>query len=296
MNGNNEPSERCGETGRLLDSYLGNELPEEQAREVHNHLEGCARCSLLASNIQRIRESLKRSVERETAPPHLREAIVHRIAGEAARPKILQFHVLPRWSYAVAAALLVLVLGWGVLRLTTPDPSPDRGTLAELSQTEGILKIGMGDHIFCAVRHHNDERAQDVEQMVKGLGPTYAGLLPVMRENLHDFNVVVAHTCSFEGRRFIHLILRRDGRIVSLAITRKQRESFRAAGSHPAAEVSGIPLFQARLQELQEYQVTGFETDRFLAFLVSDLDGASNLRIASSIAPDVGRFLSGIPG
>jgi hypothetical protein len=76
--------------------------------------------------------------------------------------------------------------------------------------------------------------------------------------------------------------------LLSLLITRKEAgESFR--GQTIADRSSGVPVYQAAAQK---YDVAGFETDQFLAYIVSDLGVRQNLKIANSLAPSVQHFLA----
>jgi hypothetical protein len=43
-------------------------------------------------------------------------------------------------------------------------------------------------------------------------------------------------------------------------------------------------------------EIDGFETNRFLAFVVSNLDRDSNVQVASNLAPSVYQFLRHVEG
>jgi len=101
------------------------------------------------------------------------------------------------------------------------------------------------------------------------------------------YRAIMAHHCGYAGRRYVHLTLARDGRLVSLVIARKQPgESL--AGLGESARPAGVPVYQA---SAQRYEVAAFETGDFLAFVVSDLKSGLNLQIATAIAPAVHDFL-----
>jgi hypothetical protein len=63
-------------------------------------------------------------------------------------------------------------------------------------------------------------------------------------------------------------------------------------GLRPTMEPSGVSVYQ---YPAERYEVAGFETDRFLAFVVSDLGGKTNLQMAVNMAPGVHAFLSHLP-
>jgi hypothetical protein len=51
---------------------------------------------------------------------------------------------------------------------------------------------------------------------------------------------------------------------------------------------SGVPLYRAYEGQLQ---IAGFETNRYLAYVVSNLDRDGSLKVASDPAPPVYEFL-----
>ena len=52
---------------------------------------------------------------------------------------------------------------------------------------------------------------------------------------------------------------------------------------------SGVPVYRT---SSESYQVAGFESENYLAFVVSDLRGEMNLQIAAALAPGVRQLLS----
>jgi len=73
-------------------------------------------------------------------------------------------------------------------------------------------------------------------------------------------------------------------------ITRKKSgESFPNFKLAPALEAAGVPVYRGGVEQ---FQVAAFETQTFLAFLISDLPSENNLQLAAALAPDVHGFLS----
>jgi hypothetical protein len=82
--------------------------------------------------------------------------------------------------------------------------------------------------------------------------------------------------------------------ILSLVITEKTKgETFARPGNRAAEEASGIPIYQDNQEHLE---IDGFETNRFLAFVVSNLDRDSNMTAAANLAPSVYQFLRQVEG
>ncbi len=62
--------------------------------------------------------------------------------------------------------------------------------------------------------------------------------------------------------------------------------------ANPGQEGS-VPVYEAGVKR---FQVAGFESQGYLAFIVSDLDRKNNLQIAENLAPLVAGFLNSISG
>ena len=151
-----------------------------------------------------------------------------------------------------------------------------------------VLKAGLGDHIHCAVFRKYPKNPQPVEQMETELGPEYKGLLPVVRAALPEgHRIVMAHQCTYLGRKFVHFAMEKDGALLSLVVARKQ-DGETLAGLSAASQASGVALFQSAADR---YQVAGFEAGNFLAYVVSDWNGKANLQVANALAPAVHEFL-----
>src|SRR4029079_5032015 len=137
-----------------------------------------------------------------------------------------------------------------------------------------VLKVGLVDHIHCSIFRRYPKDPPPVERMEADLGPSYKGLLPVVRAAVPDgYRVVMAHQCGYAGRKFIHLTFEKDGDLLSLVVARrKDGESLTALV--PSLETSsGVPLYQSAADR---YQVAGFEAGDFLAYVVSDLKSKTN--------------------
>ena len=129
--------------------------------------------------------------------------------------------------------------------------------------------------------------------MAQKLGPPYQDLVPLVKARVpEEYRIILAHQCGFQGRRFVHLTLSNGSSLLSLVITRKQPgESMEALTISDHA--AGVAVHEAAAEN---YDVAGFETDQFLAFVVSDLGARQNLRIAYALAPSVHQFLAGVRG
>ena len=128
--------------------------------------------------------------------------------------------------------------------------------------------------------------------MEADLGPSYKGLLPVVRAVVPEgYRVVMAHQCGYGNRKFIHVTFKKDGELLSLVVARREGgESLGALA--PTLLSSGVRVYQSAADR---YQVAGFEAGDFLAYVISDLNSNANLQITAKLAPSVSEFLLKTP-
>jgi len=100
-----------------------------------------------------------------------------------------------------------------------------------------------------------------------------------------EFKLVLGHRCTANNRRYVHLILTgKNGVLLSIVMTEKNNESFSQSDAVAVMRASGIPIYRGRQGVLE---IAGFESDKYLAYVVSNLDRAANLNVASVMAPIV---------
>ena len=282
MNVLNFNPKHCERIRSQLDAYLSDELLVETTSEVLNHLETCEDCSRELDSRTRVREALRRAVAKQSCPEGLREAVHERL--RAAQSGYFMGLRITSWAVAVAALALVMFAGaasqqWLRVR---------RGR----QLVSSVLALGVSDHLQCAIKGHNyPEVANPPDQLRAKLGPEYAGLLQVVGARLPGFQVLEAHICSVPGspRKYVHFITRGRGTILSVILTKRERESL-PAGRFLVAETSGgINLYKAHMDEMD---VAGFESKDYFGFAVSDLGQNEVLQIATRLAPAVRNALA----
>ena len=104
-----------------------------------------------------------------------------------------------------------------------------------------------------------------------------------------EYTVAVGHRCHYQGREFIHLIMRNQNDVVSLVITRRNGDAFPTDGVAAIAQAAGGPIYHA---SWANQRVAGLETRNHLVFVISNDTSDANLQIAASLAPSVRAFLA----
>jgi anti-sigma factor (TIGR02949 family) len=264
----------CEKARGHLDSYLSRELPEDTSREVQRHLESCPSCAAELDTRARVRAQLQAAVRATPVPIGLDAKVRRAVRGEVSRPRT------GLWAVAAAAAVILCVVLVGLLR---ERANPERAILRKTSgRLAAVLNVGLRDHLHCAVFRKYSKQPIAASQMAADLGPGFAGLLPLVQAKLpRDFRVIQGHHCTAGGRQYMHLIISGGaggGKIVSLVLTRRQ-----------PGESLGGGIYQAGVDR---FQVVGFESHDYLAYVISDMDANQNLQLAASLAPTLRQYLA----
>jgi anti-sigma factor (TIGR02949 family) len=263
----------CESVRGYLDSFLSRELPQETMGDVQRHLDGCPACTAELEVRTRIRAQLQTAV-RATPVPTALDAKVRRAVRGDVRPRT------GLWAVAAAAGVILCVILVGVLR---DQANPQKAILRKTSgRLAALFKVGLRDHLQCAVFRKYSKQPLAAAQMAADLGPGFADLLPLVQAKLPgDFRVIQAHRCEAGGRQYTHLIIfspAGGGKIVSLVLTRRQ-----------SGESLGGGIYQAGVDR---FQVVGFQSRDYLAYVISDLDPQQNLQLAANLAPMLRIYLA----
>jgi len=287
----------CKRIRTQLDHYLSNELSVETNHEVMKHLEGCAACSDELGARMRVRNLLRRAIASERTSPALRQRVESRIRESESAFAILRFS--PRWALAAAAAAVVILgsvvaVRWRNNRLYDNPEAQAAYIRAVASHLSPVVRVGLADHLHCAVFRRFPQEYPAEAVAAQQLGPQFVQLVSMVKERMPgEYRVLMAHRCSYAGRHYVHFVLKSDSSLLSLVITEKQRgESFSEMHTSSGPEAR-VPIYEAGLKR---FQVAGFESQAYLAFVVSDLNQQSNLELAESLAPVVSRFLDSLNG
>jgi anti-sigma factor (TIGR02949 family) len=263
----------CEKVRGHLDAYLSGELPEETRREVERHLQICPQCAAELETRARIRTQLQTAVRASPMPVDLEAKVRRAVRRSVNAPR-------PRTGlWAVAAAVLVIVCVALVNRLRL-ESDPEEAILRKTSgRLAAVLNVGLRDHLHCAIFRKYSKQPETAREMAADLGPGFADLAPLIQAKLTgDFRIIQAHRCDAGGRQYTHFIITGGGKIASLVLTRGQPGERLIGGIHQ----TGVDRFQ----------VVGFESPDYLAYVISDLDAQQNLQLAANLAPTLREFLA----
>jgi hypothetical protein len=285
MNRSQLDEQNEGHVPDYLDSYVDNQLAPETHAEVSKHLTVCSSCSEELNAKVALKGRLRTAVQSIAAPPELRSRIQQNLRANAEQGGS---HWL-RGLTAIAAAIIICVASvisyeLGHLRLTS---NSQESYISSISQQVGsIMRIGLGDHVHCAVFRRFPKNPPSLQQMTQDMGPQYSDLISLVNNNVpKNFRVVMAHQCRYHGRRFVHVTATDGARLMSLVIARKSgSESFTNESLRPLLSDSGLPIYRS---SVQRFEIDGFETREHLVYVVSDLNRTQSLEVMTALASGV---------
>ena len=275
----------CQKVLARLDSYIDNELLTESSLELMEHFQRCTACTRESQERRNVRARLQTAVREVKVPQGLEDRVRDRLR-ETREPRPKRFLLM-----SIAATLAVCFGSWvayqlGALRLTTA--SQESYVAAISGQVASIIRVGLGDHLHCALLRQRGRRSED---RVDKLPMEFKELIPIVHQHLPaDLPLVLAHECRYHGRNFVHLTFQNGRTLLSLVIAKKQDgESLDGAHLPRALSQAGIPMYTAGARG---FEVAAFESRGFLVYTVSDLSQTDNLGVLAALAPSLQNFLN----
>lgn len=289
----------CRDFREIADSYLSNELLVETNHEVLRHLENCADCRRELASRRNLREKLREAVKR--APQsRINPAFAFKLKTGLRENA---FRLEKTWSFigaktilAGAVAILVLSLALGLIwRKPAPEIAnvkPDNTSVTLPRETFDIRqadfaevrKDAVDDHKNCALTYKLKERPISLDEAAITYGAANKDfdttVIKTLREVFGDkVKLVKAHNCLINGRRFAHVIVEFQNKIVSVLMT----------GRENGDELSDSDAISC--QSSDSLQIACLESGKFSIFVVSDLPETDNLFIARTIAPSLKKHI-----
>lgn len=303
-------SMKCQEFKKVMDSFLSDELLVETNHDVLRHLESCPACRLEIAALRDFRAQVRAAAARSDEfrlNPVFSTKLRTGLKNTALRPsffeRIKHGSVAGKWAVAIAFTCLVLIVaGAGILVFDLGrsnrdesagnierrqlNPSTENATAQAIRASwNEMAHEAVGDHRNCALEFHLlekpislDDAARDYGAFNKGLGQVVISAINnyPAKEPVDGAELVEAHSCVFAGKRFAHLVLKANGKVVSVLVT---------ASELPAGDK------EIDEQQVDGMSVAGFRTYEHAVFVVSDLPENRNTSIANSIADAIRKHL-----
>lgn len=296
----------CREFRRMIDSYLSDELLVETNHDVLRHLENCGDCRSFLADCRGLRNRVRDAV---MAMPELKAepAFVTRLSVElkkaALRPSFWKSFSARPHIPAIGFACTILVILGAFLLLRSPlepvtaNANNQNDTLIEANKARLVeaVKVGwkeltehaVGDHKNCAVKFNLAENPVSLDDAAKKFGAAnkdidktiFAAAKDVFADQAQSrIKFLEAHSCIYNGRRFAHIVLQRQGKLISVLV----------ADTDLPATADG-PVNQ---QFDGTLNASGFQLEHHAVFVVSEMDAADNTLLARAILPAMRRHIA----
>ena len=270
---------QCREFREISEAYLSDQLLVETNLQVFGHMENCPKCREEFAGRRELRRKLRSAVKNASEfqidpifSKRLTADIKEKALYESAWRK---FFFAPKLLIPVMASLLVAA-ALGFVFLSSPS-KPTENLQAQRSITQGLIEISVkaaGDHEDCAL-----EKLQKWEAMSKGdyaEKAVYAEKVvkPLQANSPEQIEMLHAHDCIFEGKRFTHVILRKGTHIVSVFFDK----------SDAMPEADNLTNASIISEKENGFQVASFQKNSQAVFVVSDMSETENLNVARTLS------------
>jgi hypothetical protein len=224
-------------------------------------------------------DRLRDAFDSEALPPGLDTRVRANVFARRARWGL--------WAAAVAAA----AAGFFGYLYVSKMIEVNRILAAAEPGLASILRVGLRDHVYCAVMRKYKTAPPPVARLAEDLPVEMRGLAAVVQRNVPaQFAMHVAHVCKFKGRSYVHLAMHDGTRLISVMLTRREGgEALTRADLLTMTSAGGIDVFSGGSRG---YDVSAFENGDWLVFLVSDLEPAESRSLMLALAPAVRGYLN----
>jgi putative zinc finger protein len=269
----------CRDVRELADSFVDDALGTETTGEILWHLATCSTCRSELDGRRTLRRSLKTAFDRapDLQPPTGFTARLRTNLSGAADPS--NAHRTDRRRWLALAASMAIVAGLSAWALQYGSTAP----------LDKLALDAVGDHWNCGLKNRAVRTPVPLEQAAQRFDGAYRLLLTVPADHVSTSNGLVSvlerHSCAFGTRRFGHVILEYQGKLVSLLLTQDDGNlSDGSMGRDAAAHVHG-PFATG-------FTVVSVRGSGHTVLLVSDLATDDLVRLSDAISRPLAQKLA----
>jgi hypothetical protein len=257
----------CRDVREVADSFLGEELLTETNHEILRHLEACPSCRAELDDRRRLHRSLRAAFDRApdlqpssdfaarlrdrlravslddapghpslSPPPFRQPSRAHSSLGQPSLRDPSRQSV----SWWALAASVALAVGAAAMLLVGHPLTP----------IDALAGDARGDHWNCALKNRTNRTPLPLEQAAERFDRSFRVLLTSPADDVEAAggvaHVLERHSCAFGARRFGHVILEYQGRIVSLLLTAYGDAPLAAAAHVHEPPVNGVNVVSVR--------------------------------------------------
>ena len=261
----------CREVRQLAEAFVSEQLLVETTQAIVAHLERCPACRAEIEGLRRLRAATRSAFERAaelSVHSEFATKLESRLRLEAARPPA---RLITRRGWLSLAASLAVAAAWGLREWST-------------SSVSALLHAVVGDHRYCALTFKLTEPPISLEDAARRYGEVYRAFETVEPSTTTlsggPLRVLERHSCVFDERRFVHIVLGYKDEKISLLVS-----ALPADGTGAVATLSELPSTDG-------FQIASFRGARHAVFLVSSLNDKDVQEVARAMMEPVSRALA----
>jgi anti-sigma factor (TIGR02949 family) len=261
----------CRTASMLLQPCFDGELDEGTAAAVRAHIAGCAECSREMAALQALRDAIRRSAPRYTAPQNLRDRIKARPQGTMAEAPRLSPALRsparrspPRWLAIAASLLLVAGLSAGLTRSLMLSGNGGVSASSEL-----LLDDLVSSHLRALAATSSVDVVSSDRHTVR---PWFAGRVevapPAIDLSQQGFELLGGRVDYVGGRRVAVLVYKHGQHIIDLFVLPDDASGMAADEPVIAGPVmrQGLSLVHRRVNNVQVWAVSDLDSRELAAF------------------------------
>ncbi len=279
----------CTDFREIIDSYLSDELLTETNHGVLRHMEGCGNCRGEIEARREIRGRLKAAV---MSSPHyqideqfasnLRMMLTRSVRQSNA--KTTSWISRKSWVAVAAGLLVVFAIGFFVANRVSVGRNQIASITPSVSslQRDDLVNVALGDHEHCAIRHDLKDPTFSLEKASAKYKDLDKIVVPSLGRILSKYQFVMAHGCTYEDTQFAHVVLKGEGKTLSVLI----------ADLKDFGDLKGEEILKFSSTK-PEYHVAKFNTKTHAIFVISDMDENKNFEALKALSVPLTKHLDG---
>jgi anti-sigma factor RsiW len=276
-----EATMECRDVRNVAEAFVADQVMVETAGAVVGHLERCPSCRADIEGRRRLRSAVRAAFNAAPglAPrPEFVANISSRLRAEAGNSK--RGRVWSRTWLALAASLLVVA---GGLELQSVG----------IAGFASVVQAAVHDHRFCYLTFKGSDPPIPLEEAALRYDDPSDRLLADVEPSPTALSggpvrILRRHSCVYDNRRFVHIVLQYRNTALSLVVTPDDRVL--AALPRASAPADGSVV---SLPSVDGLHVAAFRGPQHAVFLIGSLSDDDLRDVATAMAPGVSKALRG---
>lgn len=268
---------QCREFREISEAYLSDELLVETNIQVFRHLENCPNCRSEFAAKRELRQKMRNAV-RKADDFQMNPVFANRLRANLKDSALKSSGWTKNWFSPkflipmMASLLMVATVGFVLFNWSGKNGVTSISQNAVTKALTQISLTAVGNHKDCALEKLQMWESMSKQDYAEKAAYTEKVVKPLQAKFAENVEMLHAHDCIFKGKEFSHVILRKEGHIISVFIDKSDVLPEDNSGSTIISE-----------QE-NGLQVASFEKNKRAIFVISDMSETDNLSAARTLS------------